>query len=104
MENQLQVWKAASCAMNNIAANPIGMSGNGYFEHEKYTPSTASYPDAIMARMTDQSDWDADEAGAEDDRVLQALPALVEVVRRSSGMDFSGYKTSTLCRRVQLRM
>lgn len=57
-----------------------------------------------MARMTDQSDWDADEAGAEDDRVLQALPALVEVVRRSSGMDFSGYKTSTLCRRVQLRM
>ncbi len=49
----------------------------------------------------DLGPWSADTAL---DEPLAELPAMVDVLRRRSGVDFSGYKHSTLARRVRHRM
>ena len=49
----------------------------------------------------DPSQWNEDTMAGEP---LAELPAVVELLRRRCGVDFSGYKTTTLTRRVRHRM
>ncbi len=52
----------------------------------------------------DPAEFDPSNTPSESEESLIELPALVDVLRRRSGVDFSGYKPATLTRRVRHRM
>ena len=57
--------------------------------------------ETVAAEATEPAQWE-DAGGAQE--ALPELGAFVDVLRRRSGIDFSGYKVSTLSRRIRQRL